>query len=101
MDCRGVPCSALRDVRDREQNYMFVEHYLDVESALSQVFVSATANVLHTIPPALQDRMEVIRLSGYTELEKKEIAKRFHIPKRRKQSLLTEEQVESPTEGIQ
>ncbi len=94
MDFRGDPSSALMEVLDPEQNNQFVDHYLDAEYDLSHVMFIATANVLHTIPGPLQDRMEIIRLSGYTQSEKAKIARRHLVGKQIAYHGLRENQLE-------
>jgi ATP-dependent Lon protease len=88
------------EVLDPELNHAFTDHYLDVEYDLSKVMFICTANVLHTIPQPLQDRMEILRLPGYTEIEKREIAKRFLIKKQREGAGLTEENLQFADDSI-
>ncbi len=99
-DYRGDPSSALLEVLDPEQNNTFRDHYLDVDYDLSHVFFIATANVLHTIPPALQDRLEILSLSGYTEREKVEIAKQHLIGKQCENSGIDPANVVFTDDGI-
>ncbi len=89
-DFRGDPSAALLEVLDPEQNHTFSDHYLDLDYDLSKVMFICTANTLHGIPGPLQDRLEIIRLAGYTDLEKMSIARRYLIPKKREENGLSE-----------
>jgi ATP-dependent Lon protease len=101
MDFRGDPSAALLEVLDPEQNNAFTDHYLDVEYDLSKVMFIATANVTHTIPAPLKDRMEIISLSGYTHLEKLAIGKQFLVPKQKQEQGIEEAQVDFHDSAIE
>src|SRR5579875_1583463 len=100
MDFRGDPSAALMEVLDPELNHSFTDHYLDVEYDLSRVMFICTANVLHTIPQPLQDRMEVLRLPGYTEQEKHQIAQRYLVPRQLEATGLTKDHVKFTDEAV-
>jgi ATP-dependent Lon protease len=99
-DYRGDPAAALLEILDPEQNKNFRDNYLDLAWDLSKVMFITTANTLDTIPRPLLDRMEVLRLSGYTEEEKIEIAKRYLIPRQLKEAGLTADQVQLPDDTL-
>ncbi|MBV9765374.1 MAG: endopeptidase La [Acidobacteriaceae bacterium] len=99
-DFRGDPAAALLEVLDPEQNKTFRDNYLDMAFDLSKVLFITTANSLDTIPQPLLDRMEILRLSGYSEEEKQQIARRYLIPKQLKATGLTEEQIEFTDQGL-
>jgi ATP-dependent Lon protease len=99
-DFRGDPSSALLEVLDPEQNFSFRDHYLDVDWDLSPVMFITTANVLHTIPAPLLDRMETIELDGYTEEEKVKIAQRYLIPRQMEENSLQQGEIEFQEEAL-
>jgi len=100
-DFRGDPASALLEVLDSEQNFSFSDHYLEVDFDLSNIMFITTANSLYSIPPALLDRMEIVEFSGYTTLEKKNIAKKYLIPKQTKDMGLTEKDMLFTDDGLE
>ncbi len=100
MDFRGDPSSALLEVLDAEQNSTFLDHYLDTEFDLSQVMFICTANVLHPIPAALKDRLEVLRIAGYTLYEKMRIAERFLVSKQLKSHGLEKKEITFEEEAL-
>jgi ATP-dependent Lon protease len=100
MDFRGDPSAALLEVLDPEQNHSFLDHYLDVDYDLSKVMFIATANVTHTVPAPLKDRMEVIHLSGYTLNEKLAIAQQFLVPRQVKNHGLKTDKIGFEEEAI-
>jgi len=100
MDFRGDPSAALLEVLDPEQNHTFNDHYMDIDYDLSNVMFITTANTLPAIPMPLQDRMEIIRLPGYTEVEKLEIAKRYLILKQREANGLLEKNIDFTESAI-
>jgi len=99
-DFRGDPASALLEVLDPQQNSAFNDHYLELDYDLSSVMFIATANILDTIPAPLLDRMDVIRLPGYTAMEKRQIAKRFLLPRQLKENGLKKADIGFPMESI-
>src|ERR1700730_7463447 len=101
MDFRGDPSAALLEVLDPEQNHTFNDHYLDLDYDLSKVMFICTANTLHGIPAPLQDRLEIIRIAGYTDLEKISIAQRYLIAKQKEQNGLDEVNISFTRKGLE